>query len=126
MLSLSSKNVQARYEEASLVANEAIGGMRTVASFCVEKKLMNLYQKKIEAPMKQGVQLHYSCYLSSYSHGPDTNKANVSVASILEIPDIKSKIDSSSNKGTTLSNVDGDIEFERQLQISKSSKCSNS
>ncbi|KAI9197946.1 hypothetical protein LWI28_007192 [Acer negundo] len=92
------------YEEASQVANEAIGGMRTVASFCAEKKVMDLYSNETS-----------SCYLSSYCHGSghqQGNKAKVSAASILEILDNKPKIDSSNNEGTTLSSVDGDIEFE--------------
>ncbi|TXG47797.1 hypothetical protein EZV62_027091 [Acer yangbiense] len=48
---------------------------------------------------------------------PDTNKAKVLVASILEILDNKPKIDSSSNEGTMLSSVDGDIEFERTVAL---------
>jgi ABC-type bacteriocin/lantibiotic exporter with double-glycine peptidase domain len=45
------------YEEASQVANDAIGSIRTVASFCSEKKVMDVYEKKCEGPMKQGVRL---------------------------------------------------------------------
>lgn len=45
------------YEEASQVANDAVGSIRTVASFCAESKMMDLYQNKCEGPMKQGVQL---------------------------------------------------------------------
>ncbi|XP_002519759.2 ABC transporter B family member 9 isoform X1 [Ricinus communis] len=45
------------YEEASQVANDAVGSIRTVASFCAEKKVMDLYQKKCEGPRKQGVRL---------------------------------------------------------------------
>ena len=45
------------YEEASQVANDAVGSIRTVASFCAKKKVMEMYQKKYEAPMKQGVRL---------------------------------------------------------------------
>lgn len=43
---------------------------------------------------------------------PDTSKAKDSAASIFELLDSKSTIDSSSNEGTTLANVKGDIEFE--------------
>lgn len=43
------------YEEASQVANDAVGSIRTVASFCSEKKVMDLYEKKCEAPLKKGV-----------------------------------------------------------------------
>ncbi|KAL6133606.1 hypothetical protein ACLB2K_065840 [Fragaria x ananassa] len=52
-----SGDAKAMYEEASQVANEAIGSIRTVASFCSEQKVMNAYEKKCEGPMKQGVRL---------------------------------------------------------------------
>lgn len=42
-------------EEASQVANDAIGGIRTVASFCAEQKVMEMYQGKSGAPLKRGV-----------------------------------------------------------------------
>lgn len=45
------------YEEASQVANDAVGSIRTVASFCSEKKVMDLYEKKCEDPVKNGVRL---------------------------------------------------------------------
>ena len=47
------------YEEASQVANDAVGSIRTVASFCAEQKVMDMYQKKCEAPMKNGVRLGF-------------------------------------------------------------------
>ena len=43
------------YEEASKIANDAVGGIRTVASFCAEEKVMELYQKKCEGPIKAGI-----------------------------------------------------------------------
>ncbi|KAJ7955339.1 ABC transporter B family protein [Quillaja saponaria] len=43
------------YEEASQVANDAVGSIRTVASFCAEEKVMELYQKKCEGPIKKGI-----------------------------------------------------------------------
>lgn len=45
------------YEEASQVANEAVSSIRTVASFCAERKVMELYEKKCQGPKKQGVRL---------------------------------------------------------------------
>lgn len=42
------------YEEASQVANDAVSSIRTVASFCAEQKVMDLYKKKCEAPIKHG------------------------------------------------------------------------
>jgi hypothetical protein len=38
--------MQMMYEEASQVANDAVGSIRTVASFCAEDKVMELYRKK--------------------------------------------------------------------------------
>ncbi|KAJ0080014.1 hypothetical protein Patl1_23495 [Pistacia atlantica] len=43
------------YEEASQVANDAIGSIRTVASFCAEEKVMEIYQKKCEGPVKASI-----------------------------------------------------------------------
>lgn len=43
------------YEEASQVANDAVGGIRTVASFCAEDKVMDMYKSKCEAPLKSGI-----------------------------------------------------------------------
>ncbi|KAG2693169.1 hypothetical protein I3760_08G084600 [Carya illinoinensis] len=50
-----SANAMIKYEEASQVANDAVGSMRTVASFCSEEKVMQLYKKKCEGPMKAGI-----------------------------------------------------------------------
>ena len=44
-----------KYEEASQVATDAIGGIRTIASFSAEKKVMDAYEKKCESPIKQGI-----------------------------------------------------------------------
>ena len=43
------------HEEASQVANDAVRSIRTVASFCAEEKVMELYQEKCEGPIKIGV-----------------------------------------------------------------------
>ncbi|ONK56031.1 uncharacterized protein A4U43_C10F3420 [Asparagus officinalis] len=43
------------YEEASQVANDAVGSIRTVASFSAEDKVMELYQKKCEGPTRKGI-----------------------------------------------------------------------
>ena len=43
------------YEEASQVANDAVGSIRTVASFCAEENVMELYKRKCEGPMKTGI-----------------------------------------------------------------------
>ena len=46
---------QKLYEEASQVANDAVGNIRTIAAFCAEEKVMNLYQKKCLGPIKTGI-----------------------------------------------------------------------
>lgn len=46
---------QMMYEEASQVANDAVGSIRTVASFCAEENVMELYKRKCEGPMKTGI-----------------------------------------------------------------------
>ncbi|XP_019418665.1 PREDICTED: ABC transporter B family member 11-like [Lupinus angustifolius] len=50
-----SADAKIMYEEASQVANDAVGSIRTVASFCSEEKVMELYRKKCEGPMKAGI-----------------------------------------------------------------------
>ncbi|XP_050230996.1 ABC transporter B family member 9 [Mercurialis annua] len=149
------------YEEASQVANDAVGSIRTVASFCAEKKVMDLYQQKCDGPVKQGVRLGlvsgggfgfsflilyctnaFCFYIGSIlvRHGkatfpevfkvffaltiaaigvsqssglaPDKSKAKDSAASIFSILDRKPQIDSSSDQGTTLADVKGDIELK--------------
>lgn len=52
-----SADAKVMYEEASQVANDAVSSIRTVASFCAEKKVMDMYEKKCELPMKTGVRL---------------------------------------------------------------------
>ncbi|XP_058757075.1 ABC transporter B family member 4-like [Vicia villosa] len=42
------------YEEASQVANDAVGNIRTVSAFCAEDKVMELYQKKCVVPVQTG------------------------------------------------------------------------
>lgn len=50
-----SADAKMMYEEASQVANDAVGSIRTVASFCAEEKVMDLYKKKCEGPMRTGI-----------------------------------------------------------------------
>ncbi|KAJ4968523.1 hypothetical protein NE237_015224 [Protea cynaroides] len=50
-----SADAKMMYEEASQVANDAVGSIRTVASFCAEEKVMQLYKKKCEGPLKTGI-----------------------------------------------------------------------
>ncbi|XP_030468912.1 ABC transporter B family member 3-like isoform X1 [Syzygium oleosum] len=50
-----STDAKKMYEEASQVANDAVGSIRTVASFCAEERVMDLYRRKCESPMKKGI-----------------------------------------------------------------------
>ncbi|XP_051143555.1 ABC transporter B family member 3-like [Andrographis paniculata] len=43
------------YKDATQVASNAIGSIRTVASFCAEERVMKLHEKKCEGPMKIGM-----------------------------------------------------------------------
>ncbi|XP_031490563.1 ABC transporter B family member 11-like [Nymphaea colorata] len=52
-----SADAKKMYEEASQVANDAVGSIRTVASFCAEERVMELYRKKCETPKKNGIRL---------------------------------------------------------------------
>lgn len=37
------------------MANDAVGSIRTVASFCAEEKVLEVYQKKCEGPVKASI-----------------------------------------------------------------------
>ncbi|PON39304.1 ABC transporter [Trema orientale] len=50
-----SSDAKNMYEEASQIAKDAIGSIRTVASFCAQEKVMELYKKKCEGPVKTGI-----------------------------------------------------------------------
>ncbi|XP_052302906.1 ABC transporter B family member 11 isoform X7 [Populus trichocarpa] len=56
-----SADAKMMYEEASQVANDAVGSIRTVASFCAEEKVMQLYKKKCEGPMETGIKQGLIC-----------------------------------------------------------------
>ncbi|XBH61528.1 hypothetical protein VPH35_115946 [Triticum aestivum] len=43
------------YEDASQVAIDAVGSIRTIASFCAEKRVVTTYNKKCKALRKQGI-----------------------------------------------------------------------
>ena len=43
------------YEQASQVATDAVGSIRTVASFCAEGKVLRLYHKKCKLPLQKGI-----------------------------------------------------------------------
>lgn len=54
-------NSKVMYEEASQVASDAVGSIRTVSSFSAEEKVIDMYQKKCEQPIKQAVKTGIVC-----------------------------------------------------------------
>ncbi|WVZ69166.1 hypothetical protein U9M48_017999 [Paspalum notatum var. saurae] len=50
-----SQDAKLLYEDASQVATDAVSSIRTVASFCAEKRVMTIYNHKCEASKNQGV-----------------------------------------------------------------------
>ncbi|PHT28117.1 ABC transporter B family member 21 [Capsicum baccatum] len=51
----SGTNAKKLYEDASQVANEAVGSIRTVASFSAEEKVVQLYKRKCDGPVRAGI-----------------------------------------------------------------------
>lgn len=43
-----------KYEKASRIVNDAVSNIRTVVSFCVEEKVVELYKKESDAPILAG------------------------------------------------------------------------
>ncbi|KAI3759988.1 hypothetical protein L1987_50376 [Smallanthus sonchifolius] len=50
-----SADAKMMYEEASQVASDAVGGIRTIASFCGEEKVMRFYRDKCAEPERNGI-----------------------------------------------------------------------
>ncbi|CAL4983813.1 unnamed protein product [Urochloa decumbens] len=50
-----SEDAKLLYEDASQVATDAVSSIRTVASYCAEKRVMTMYDKKCEVSKNQGV-----------------------------------------------------------------------
>ncbi|CAI9110011.1 OLC1v1009967C1 [Oldenlandia corymbosa var. corymbosa] len=50
-----SADAKMSYEEASQIAIDAIGNIRTVASFCAQEKVMKMYEKRCQGSLKKGV-----------------------------------------------------------------------
>ncbi|VAH78687.1 unnamed protein product [Triticum turgidum subsp. durum] len=50
-----SEEAKEMYEDASQVATDAVSSIRTIASFCAEKRVVTTYNKKCEALRKQGI-----------------------------------------------------------------------
>lgn len=71
------------YEDATQVASDSVGNIRTIASFCAEEKVIELYQQKCASPVRLGINhgllsgagfgmaafFLYSVYAASYYAG---------------------------------------------------------
>ncbi|WVZ96174.1 hypothetical protein U9M48_041843 [Paspalum notatum var. saurae] len=110
-----SADAKLMYEEASQVANDAVSSIRTVASFSAEEKVMDLYKKKCEGPLRAGIRTGITNAIG-VSHTStltsDSSKAKSAVSSIFAIIDRKSRIDPSDAAGVTLEPLSGNIEFQ--------------
>ncbi|VAH62871.1 unnamed protein product [Triticum turgidum subsp. durum] len=155
-----SEEAKEMYEDASQVATDAVSSIRTIASFCAEKRVVTTYNKKCEALRKQGIRtgivgglgfgfsllVLYLTYALCFYVGAkfvrqgkttfadvfkvffalvlaavgvsqasalasNATKATHSAISVFSILDRKSKIDTSSDEGLMLENVNGDIDF---------------
>ncbi|OMP07445.1 hypothetical protein COLO4_07339 [Corchorus olitorius] len=114
-----SADAKMMYEEASQVANDAVGSIRTVASFVLRKSFY-AGAKLVEngdATFLDVFQVFFALTMAavgitqSSTFAPDSSKAKSASASIFAIIDRKSKIDPSDESGTTLENVKGDIQL---------------
>ncbi|KAG2407375.1 ABC transporter B family member 11 [Vigna angularis] len=110
------------YEEASQVANDAVGNIRTVAAFCAEEKVMNFYAgaklvEKGKTSISDVFRVFFSLSMAAIAMSqsgfmtPAASKTESSAASVFAILDQKSIIDTSDELGMTLEQVKGDIEF---------------
>ncbi|KAE8008382.1 hypothetical protein FH972_004901 [Carpinus fangiana] len=95
-----SEDAKMKYEEASQVANDAVGSIRTVSSFCAEEKVVFIALTVAAMGISR-----------SSSFASDSSKAKSAAASIFSIMDRKSKIDPSEESGMKLDDVKGEIEL---------------
>ncbi|VAH78731.1 unnamed protein product [Triticum turgidum subsp. durum] len=128
------EDAKVMYEDASQGVAEAIGSIRTVASFGAEKRVITLYSQKCQASMKQGIRsgmfvhdgkstfqnvfrVYFALVFTAFGisqtsdMASDSTKGRESATSILAFIDRKPKIDSTSDEGIKLEKVDGTIEF---------------
>ncbi|KAL2611668.1 hypothetical protein R1flu_023360 [Riccia fluitans] len=157
-----SEDAKVKYEDASRVANDAVSSIRTVASFCAEERICDLYEEKCKEPVKSGTRqglvagfalgfsnlVMFCTYALCFWAGsklvdngtltfkqvfrvffaitlsalgvtqtaglaPDFTKVKTAVNSIFKILDRKTQIDPYDLSGQKLTNVRGEIEFQR-------------
>ncbi|KAE8671810.1 ABC transporter B family member 7 [Hibiscus syriacus] len=137
-LKIFSANAKLKYEEASQVANDAVGGSlsRTCKRYRVRILLLCLIlhkcllfylgsvlvkhrKEKFDEVFKVFFAMTVSAIGVSQTSAlaPDTNKAKDSAALIVNILDRKPPIDSSSEDGLTIATVTGNIELEQTVAL---------
>ncbi|KAK8520733.1 hypothetical protein V6N12_004661 [Hibiscus sabdariffa] len=136
-------NLSKAYLKANMLAGEAVSNIRTVAAFCAEEKILDIYARELIEPSKRsfnrgqiaGIFYGISQFFifSSYGLGlwydaamgetlalvPDLLKGNQMVASVFEIMDRKTQ--AAGDAGEELTNVEGTIEL-RGVQFSYPSR----
>lgn len=61
-----SADAKKAYESAGAVSTDAVGGIRTIASFTNEEKILALYSSEMNAPMKMAIR---KAHVSGISYG---------------------------------------------------------
>ncbi|KAK9151120.1 hypothetical protein Syun_009429 [Stephania yunnanensis] len=87
-----SADAKMMYEEASQVANDAVGSIRTIASFRAEEKVTQLYKQKCEGPMKtnirqgsiSGIGFGFSFFIYSLCEGLVRTRISSTVKAIVD------------------------------------------
>ncbi|KAJ0824452.1 putative ABC-type xenobiotic transporter [Helianthus annuus] len=119
------------YLKANMLAGEAVSNIRTVAAFCSENKVLDLYSRELVGPAKQsfnrgqiaGLFYGVSQFFIFSSYGlalwyamgetlamaPDLLKGNQMVASVFEVLDRRTQV--VSDVGEELTRVEGTIEL---------------
>jgi ATP-binding cassette subfamily B (MDR/TAP) protein 1 len=54
-----SNDAKVEYQDASRVAGDAVSSIRTVASFCAEDTVVQLYEEKCKMPLNSGIKQGY-------------------------------------------------------------------
>ncbi|CAK9201386.1 unnamed protein product [Sphagnum troendelagicum] len=54
-----SNDAKVEYQDASRVAGDAVSSIRTVASFCAEDRVVQLYEEKCKMPLNSGIKQGY-------------------------------------------------------------------
>ncbi|KAJ1395652.1 P-loop containing nucleoside triphosphate hydrolase [Sesbania bispinosa] len=128
-------NLSKAYLKANMLAGEAVSNIRTVAAFCSEEKILDLYYNELIEPSKRSFQrgqiagIFYGIsqffifssyglalcigYGGDFGTSPRPFEGNQMVASVFEVMDRKSGI--VCDTGEELKTVEGTIELRRSI-----------